>query len=55
MQAASYIALSSQMALHRQMDVLANNIANASTPSFKAERMVFAEFLNRGAAKQPLS
>jgi flagellar basal-body rod protein FlgF len=55
MQAASYIALSSQMALHRQMDVVANNLANSSTPAFKAERMMFAEFLNRGAANQPIS
>ncbi len=55
MQAASYIALSSQMALHRQMDVVANNMANSSTPAFKAERMLFAEFLNRGSASQPLS
>jgi flagellar basal-body rod protein FlgF len=55
MQAAAYIALSSQMALHRQMDVVANNLANASTPSFKAERMLFSEFLNRGSASQPLS
>ncbi len=55
MQAASYIALSSQLALHRQMDVIANNMANSSTPAFKAERMLFAEFLNRGAANQPLS
>jgi flagellar basal-body rod protein FlgF len=55
MQAAAYIALSSQMALHRQMDVVANNLANSSTPAFKAERMLFSEFLNRGSASQPLS
>ncbi|HZS81994.1 MAG TPA: flagellar basal-body rod protein FlgF [Stellaceae bacterium] len=47
MQAATYIALSSQMALSRQMDVVANNLANASTPSFKAERVLFAEYLDR--------
>jgi flagellar basal body rod protein FlgG len=35
MQAASYIALSSQMALHRQLDVVANNPANSSTPAFR--------------------
>jgi flagellar basal-body rod protein FlgF len=55
MQAAAYIALSSQMALHRQIDVVANNLANSSTPAFKAERMLFAEFLNRGSASQPVS
>ena len=47
METASYIALSSQMALFRQLDVVANNIANASTPAFKAERVLFAEFLDR--------
>jgi flagellar basal-body rod protein FlgF len=55
MQAAAYIALSSQMALHRQIDVVANNLANSSTPAFKAERMLFAEFLNRGSASEPVS
>jgi flagellar basal-body rod protein FlgF len=55
MQAASYIALSSQMALHRQMDVVANNLANSSTPAFKAERMLFSEFLDRRRANQPTS
>ena len=39
METASYIALSSQMALFRQLDVVANNIANASTPAFKAQRV----------------
>src|SRR5258708_18402318 len=55
MQAATYIALSSQMALHRQLDVVANNIANGSTPAFKAERVLFAEFLDKGAPGKPLS
>jgi flagellar basal-body rod protein FlgF len=47
MQAATYIALSNQMALLRKMDVVANNLANASTPSFKAEHMLFAEYLDK--------
>ena len=40
MQNATYIALSSQMALQRQMDVVANNLANMSTPAFKGEEML---------------
>jgi flagellar basal-body rod protein FlgF len=47
MEAASYVALSSQMALTRQLDVVANNLANASTPAFKGERMIFAEFVSQ--------
>lgn len=38
-----YIALSRQMTLRQQMDVVANNIANASTPGFKAEMMLMTE------------
>src|SRR5262249_30237242 len=47
METASYVALSSQMALTRQLDIVANNLANASTPAFKAERVLFAEFVTQ--------
>src|SRR5689334_10194871 len=36
METPTYIALSRQMALQAQMDVVANNIANANTQGFKA-------------------
>ncbi len=45
MENASLIALSRQMALRRQMDVIANNVANLGTAGFKAETMVFEEHL----------
>ncbi|HUJ97972.1 MAG TPA: flagellar basal-body rod protein FlgF [Stellaceae bacterium] len=45
MQNATYIALSGQMAVQRQMDVIANNLANASTPGFKGEEMLFSQYL----------
>ena len=38
-----YIALSRQMALRQEMDVVANNIANANTQGFKAEMMLMTE------------
>jgi flagellar basal-body rod protein FlgF len=38
-----YIALSQQMVLRRQMDLIANNLANITTPAFKAESMLFVE------------
>src|SRR5215469_2049692 len=47
MQNATYIALSSQTALQRQMDVVANNLANLSTPAFKGEEMLFSQYLTR--------
>ncbi len=39
------VSLSHQLAAYRSMDVIANNIANASTPAFKREGMKFEEFL----------
>lgn len=49
------IALSSQLALQRQMDVIANNIANLSTPAYKGEEMLFNEYLARVPGGAPLS
>jgi flagellar basal-body rod protein FlgF len=43
METPTYIALSRQMALRQQMDVVANNIANANTSGFKAEMMLMSE------------
>lgn len=45
MENTSYIALSRQSALWRQLDVIANNMANANTPAYKGEQMMFREFL----------
>ncbi len=42
-----YITLSRQLALFRDMDVTANNIANANTTGFNAEHITFASFLNK--------
>lgn len=39
------ITLSNQLALTRQMDIVANNIANASTTGFKSERVLFSQYL----------
>jgi flagellar basal-body rod protein FlgF len=40
-----YIALSRQMVLRRQMDLLANNLANLTTPGYRGESMLFVEHL----------
>lgn len=45
MENASYITLSHQMALSRQLDLVANNIANISTPAFKGESMMFIQYV----------
>jgi flagellar basal-body rod protein FlgF len=39
------IGLSRQLVLERQMDVVANNIANINTSGFKADRSLFQEYL----------
>ena len=43
------IGLSRQTVLRRELEVVANNIANLNTTGFKADGAVFAEFLQSGA------
>jgi flagellar basal-body rod protein FlgF len=43
------VGLSRQMTLERQMDVVANNVANVNTNGYKADRSLFQEYLNSGA------
>ena len=45
MENALLIGLSRQTALQRELDVVANNIANLNTTGFKADGAVFAEYL----------
>lgn len=42
---AQLIGLSRQMGLQRQMDVLANNMANINTSGFKSEQILFEEYV----------
>jgi len=42
-----YIALSRQATLRQQMDVTANNLANMNTSGYKAQRMLFLEYVER--------
>lgn len=42
---AQLISLSRQMALQRQMDVVANNMANVNTTGFKAEQVLFEKYM----------
>ena len=46
----SNIALSRLAAQQRAMDVVATNLSNVSTPGYRAERMVFADWLMREPA-----
>jgi flagellar basal-body rod protein FlgF len=49
MENALLIGLSRQTALERQLDAIANNIANVNTAGFKADHTLFEEFLNTPA------
>lgn len=46
-----YLGLSRQVALRAHMDLLANNIANMSTPGYRAQNMVFTEFIEKPQGK----
>ena len=46
MQNALLVGLSRQVALGRELDVIANNIANMNTTGFKADGAVFEEFIS---------
>ena len=45
MESSVLIALSRQSTLKREMDVIANNLANMNTTGFKSEKMMFVEHL----------
>jgi flagellar basal-body rod protein FlgF len=49
MENALLVGLSRQMTLERQLDVVANNVANVNTSGFKADGSLFEEFLMSGA------
>ena len=49
MENALLVGLSRQTTLDRQFDVVANNIANVNTNGYKADHMLFEEYLSSGA------
>lgn len=48
-----YIGLSLQTALRRQLDVVANNVANIDTTAYKARSVMFEEFINQPSGQTP--
>jgi flagellar basal-body rod protein FlgF len=49
MENALLVGLSRQVALRRELDVIANNLANLNTTGFKSESVLFEQFLAPGA------
>jgi flagellar basal-body rod protein FlgF len=52
MENALLIGLSRQMAMTRDMATIANNIANVNTTAYKAETMMFEQFMKTDASEQ---
>lgn len=50
-----YIALSRQMALRNQMDVVANNLANMNTSGFKAQESIFNAYIEKPRFRERLA
>ncbi|MFB9148534.1 flagellar hook-basal body complex protein [Roseovarius ramblicola] len=55
MDAAGYATLTRQTGLMREMQIVANNIANAATAGYRAEGLVFSEFVRRAGDGPSLS
>mgnify|MGYP000641478837 CR=1 FL=1 len=55
METPTYIVLSRELGIERQMALVANNLANTNTDGFKAEGMVFSEYLIRAEKPVKLS
>lgn len=51
MENALLIGMTRQMALRREMSIIANNLANINTNGFKAEQPLFEEYLSRNASE----
>src|ERR1700757_1879785 len=49
MENALLVGLSRQTTLERQLEVIANNIANVNTTGYKADQSLFEAFLSSGA------
>src|SRR5258708_39993289 len=45
MEKAGLVGLSRQIALERELDVVANNIANLNTTGYKADNVTFGEYM----------
>ncbi|PPQ27623.1 flagellar basal-body rod protein FlgF [Rhodopila globiformis] len=47
MEAQTYVTLSAQLALQKQLEVVANNVANANSAGFKPDRQLFQSYVEQ--------
>jgi flagellar basal-body rod protein FlgF len=52
---ASYVTVSRQTGLMNEMQIIANNIANAATTGYRQEGLIFSEFVNSAQGRSSLS
>jgi flagellar basal-body rod protein FlgF len=52
MENSGYLALARQVALDRALDITANNLANLRTTGYKAEKVLFEEYVQRQTSPQ---
>lgn len=50
-----FVTLSRQSGLMREMQVVANNIANAATTGYRSEGVIFSEFVRAAPGAEPVS
>ncbi|NBE07383.1 flagellar hook-basal body complex protein [Paragemmobacter ruber] len=55
MEATGYVTLTRQSGLMREMQVVANNIANSATNGFRREGVIFSEYVRRAGEAPSLS
>ncbi len=55
MDSTSYTTLARQSGLAKEMDIIANNIANAATTGFRQEGLIFSEFVKADPTGRSLS
>ena len=54
MENAAYVALSRQMTLRRELDIVANNMANADTTGFKVEQLLVGAEIGERARNEAI-
>lgn len=50
MENSGYLALARQVALDRALDITANNLANLRTSGYKAEKLLFEQYVQRATS-----
>src|SRR5258708_7442289 len=50
-----FLGLGRQMVLRRELEIVANNVANSDTTAFKSETPVFREYLSKPQANEVIS